>query len=150
MDHFIIQVSIPSGEHSFLSRIYRLQAPSLQAAVDMAFSREIYRGEQILDEKSLLNQEPVVKREDVLVVAQYVFDEKGGLREKLVVNDGNERLEGQLVVKSIFDPQIPQKWGYQHPSRLTDSAIKQLLLEDVSINKIDIDATNLEKMVFLI
>ncbi len=136
MDYFNIDVIIPLSECMSSSMSYSLKSNSLQEAVDMAFSREIYNGERILAEKSMLKKEPVVKRGDIRIVAYCTFDENKELKERFSVDD-------------IFG-KTPQSGLYQPPSRLSDAEIKKLLLKDAEINKTDIDVSALEDMVFLI
>lgn len=124
MEQFVIDVIVPTGPG--LARYIcsedrePLYAQGLQEAVDIAFAREIDRDEEYL---------------------------RDAMMNSWIHKDVYGRQHFVIKRKEI---EINLRGNYLHPSRLTDSQVKEMLRLDAQYHDRQIDESSLEKRVFLI
>ena len=118
-------VSTLNTKYSYKSHNYDLTAKNPQDAVDMAYSRTIAMWGVFSNESPSPSQNLVVERKDIYVRLICYFE-----------HDSNKL--------SMFAGEV------EHPSRLTDSQIKQMIMLDIEKNGFSFDKQKLENMVFLI
>ena len=129
MKNYLVDLIIPYGSDLVHYVEKKLKAETPQQAVDFAFSREINKDEEHL--KAMLYYKYICYHGKLETVIQ-----RDQIEINMIVNDDSE-------MKSYLSK-------IKHPSRLTDTRIKELLKIDSQINGHKINIETLKNKTFLI